>query len=178
MPTNRTSGLQNRRATPPRSARHGLSTLKRAVRQLGGRTIDRRTGIGKALARWRADLIADLGGPDHISTQQLAIIELAARTKLLVESVDAWLLRQPSVVNSRKRALLPVVRERQQLVDSLARLLQALGLERRQRPPLDLTEYLASRAVRRSPEPRESPVPLDEAGREDQDHGADREAPP
>ena len=48
---------------------HGLGTLKRAVRELGGRAIDRRTTLGRALADWRAALINDLGGPDTISTQ-------------------------------------------------------------------------------------------------------------
>jgi hypothetical protein len=112
---------------------------------LGGRTIDRRTTLGKALAEWRHELIRDLGGPDAISTQERAIVDLAVRTKLLLESIDAWLLTQPSLVNKRTRALLPVVRERQQLADGLSRYLQALGLERRAKPALSLNEYLESK---------------------------------
>jgi hypothetical protein len=42
--------------------KHGLVTLKQVVKALGGRVIDRRTTPGKALARWRADLVRDLGG--------------------------------------------------------------------------------------------------------------------
>jgi hypothetical protein len=57
----------------PRSySRHGLTVLKQAVRGLGGRVIDRRTSLGKALAQWRADLVADLGGKD-------AYLDTAAR---------------------------------------------------------------------------------------------------
>lgn len=102
---------------PPRTySKHGLTTLKRAVNGLGGRTIDMRTTLGKALAQWRADLVADLGGRDAISTQQAAVIDLAVKTKLLLDSIDAWLLTQPvSLVDRRRRALIPVVRERQQL---------------------------------------------------------------
>jgi len=74
------------------------------------------------------------------------VIELAVRTKLLLDSIDAWLLVQPSLVNARKRALLPVVRERQALADALARYLGQLGLERRQRPVGDLASYLAEKA--------------------------------
>lgn len=48
----------------------------------------------------------------------------------MLSSVDDWLARQPSLIDRRKRALLPVLRERQQLADSLLRHLQALGLER------------------------------------------------
>jgi hypothetical protein len=32
----------------------------------------------------------DLGGPDAISTQQAALVDLAVRTKLLVDSVDTY----------------------------------------------------------------------------------------
>jgi hypothetical protein len=113
--------------------RHGLTRLKAAVRALGDRVIDRRTTLGKALAEWRDELIQDLGGPESVSTQARAIVELAVRTKLLLDSVDVWLLTQPSLINKRARALLPVVRERQQLADSLARYLTLLGLTPRRR---------------------------------------------
>ena len=65
----------------------------------------------------------------------------------MLDSIDAWLLAQPSLVNKRKRALLPVVRERTQLADSLARHLSALGLERRAKPTQSLQEYLVKRHV-------------------------------
>lgn len=126
-------GRRSRKKSRSISQRHGLTRLKAAVRGLGGRVVDRRTTLGKALAEWRQQLIQDLGGPDGVSTQERAIVELAVRTKLLLDSVDAWLLTQPSLVNKRARALLPVVRERQQLADALARYLALLGLERRRR---------------------------------------------
>jgi hypothetical protein len=34
------------------------------------------------------------------------------RTKLLLDSVDAWLLRQPSIIDKRTRQLFPVVQQR------------------------------------------------------------------
>jgi hypothetical protein len=90
-------------------------------------------------------VVTDLGGDDVLSAQQQALIDIAVRTKLILDSVDAWLLVQPSLINKRKRALLPVVRERTQLADSLARHLAALGLERRARPTQSLQEYLGKR---------------------------------
>jgi len=66
---------------------------------------------------------------------------------VLLDSIDAWLLTQPSLVNARKRALLPVVRERQALADALARYLGMLGLERRAKEAPDLQTYLAERAT-------------------------------
>src|SRR5262245_55533943 len=39
-----------------------------------------RTALGKALAQWRAELINDLGGPEAVSTQEVAVVDLAVRT--------------------------------------------------------------------------------------------------
>jgi len=96
--------------------------------------LTKRTTLGKALAQWRKELIEDLGGPEAVSTQKQALIELAVRTRLLLDSIDTWLLKQPSLVNARRRAVLPVVLQRQHLAESLARSLTQLGLERRTKP--------------------------------------------
>ncbi len=138
------------RSGPPGNANartHGAFALKRAVRTLGSRTIDRRTRVGKALAAWCAELSADLGGLDALSTQQRAIIEQAATTRLILDSIDGWLAKQPSLIDRRKRALLPVVRERQSLADGLVRYLALLGLERKARELPTLDRYLAARAT-------------------------------
>ncbi len=132
------------RSGPPGSLnamKHGLYSMKRIVNEQGLRTIDGRSSIGRALSRWRSDLIRDLGGDTAISTQQEALVDLAVKSKLLLDSIDAWLLQQPSLVNKRKRTLLPVVRERQQLADGLARYLNQLGLERKTKT-LDLANAL------------------------------------
>ena len=138
--------LSRTRPRPTRTySTHGLTTLKRAIHTLGGRVIDRRTQLGKALARWRADLLQDLGGAETVSTQERAVVDLAVKTKLLLDSVDAWLLTQPSLVNARKRSLLPVVLQRQQLADALARYMTQIGLKRRAKPVPALGDYLARR---------------------------------
>lgn len=134
--------MESRRDMRSTASKHRLSTMKRAVRELGDRAIDGRTSVAKALSQWRAELINDLGGREAISTQQAAIVDLATKTKLLLDSVDSWLLVQPSLVDKRRRAILPVVRERQQLADALARYMSTLGLERRQAPARSLAEYL------------------------------------
>jgi hypothetical protein len=110
---------------------HGLTSLKKAWSRLGNRAIDGRSPAAVALRKWRASVINDLGGKDNISTQQEALVDLACKSKLLLDSVDAWLLTQPSLVNARKRSLYPVVLQRQALADGLARYLTQLGLERR-----------------------------------------------
>lgn len=91
-------------APSPQKARRpnlksGIYTLKKAVQVLGSRMLpSARTPLGRALREWRESLIADLGGPDAISTQQVAVVDMAVRTKLLVDSVDAHVLGM-SVIN-------------------------------------------------------------------------------
>ena len=110
---------------------HGLVTLKNAVVKLGGRAIDGRYRVGRQLQKWRREIVEDLGGADCVSTQQNALIDLAVKSKLLLDSIDAWLLTQDTLVNKRKRSILPAVIQRQGLADGLARYLSQLGLERR-----------------------------------------------
>ena len=120
--------------------KHGLTVLKRAVNTIGNRLIDRRTVTGRALAQWRTDLIADLGG--DVSTQQSAIIELLVKSKLILDSLDVWLLTQETLINKRKKSLIPAVMQRQQLADGLARYLAQLGLDRKRPPQKSLQEIL------------------------------------
>lgn len=135
-------GTESSQKPNPRNLQHGISLMKRALKAGGARTLDRRTRVSKALDQWRDELISDLGGSEQISTQQRAIINVAIKTKLLLDSVDAWLLQQPSLINLRKRAVHPVVLQRQQLADSLIRAMVQLGLERKAKVLPSLTEYL------------------------------------
>lgn len=141
----------------PRSRRHrqpmrpGLSTLRKAMTQLGTKRLDQRSAVAVAARRFKADLTADLGGDP--SRAQATLIELAARTWIIVEALDDWLMRQPSLVLHRKRAVVPVLLQRQQLADSLARTLERLGLERRVRELPDLRSYLATRTPAGRTEP-------------------------
>ena|SRR5437867_671273 len=125
-------------------SKHGLVTLKAALRALGPRVIDRRTHMGRALAAWRGDLVRDLGG--DVTTAQAALIDMAVRSRLLLDSIDAWLLAQPSVINKRARALFPVVKERAALVSQLQSLLRDIGLERRAKPVETLASFIAARS--------------------------------
>lgn len=83
---------------------------------------------GKALAQWRQDLIRDLGG--DVSTQQDAIMSLAVKTKLILDSIDVW-LQQDTLIIKRKRSIIPAVTQRKSLADALSRYMGQLGLARR-----------------------------------------------
>jgi len=132
---------------PGRPQTHGADTLKRAVKVLGRRYIDQRTIVGKALAAWRAELLADLGGIEAVSTQELALVEEAVKTKLMLDSIDAWLLQQKSLIVKKTRSVLPAVRDRQALVSTLRGLLGDLGLKRRSKSEPTLSEYLSTKTT-------------------------------
>jgi hypothetical protein len=108
------------------------------VKLSGLHLIDRRTAAARSLIAWRKELIADLGGETALSAQQRALIDAVVRTRLFLDHLDAWLLGQTSLVNARRRSVLPVFRERLQLADALGRQLAQLGLERHQPSPADL----------------------------------------
>jgi len=143
---NRSSTKANRRQKPRNTtAQPGYWSAKAALMRFGEHAFDGRTRVAKALDEARNDLIASLGGSDALSKQQEMIVAVATRTHFLLESLDAFIFSMPSPVNKRRRALYPVVRERAQLADSLARLLGQLGLERREKPVKSLQEHIQER---------------------------------
>jgi len=137
--------------TPSESrTRHGLNALKARVTVRGLQAIDMRTAAAQGLIAWRNELLAALGGPENVSPQKMAVVDAVTRTRLYIDHADAWLMSQESLVNRRKKSLVPVLKERQVLVDSLSRLLSQLGLERQQRPIKSLAEYIAERETKRN----------------------------
>jgi len=119
-----------------------LTVLKARVKVRGFSAIDLRTAAAQALVHWKAELLRDLGGTESVSAQRMTVVEMVVRTKLYIDHVDAWLMEQDSLVNRRKKSLLPVLRERQTLVDSMARLLGQLGLDRVPKSAKPLAEYI------------------------------------
>jgi hypothetical protein len=139
-------GSQKKRGGAPKGntngATHGLQLLKRSVRKLGTRATDGRTRLARTLLDLRAGIVADLGGQEQLSRAQQILIDDVARLTLWIDSIDGWLLTLPSIVNKKKRTLVPVVAQRTALVETRARLLQALGLERRAKRVPSLAEQL------------------------------------
>jgi hypothetical protein len=115
---------------PKKRSRHGLTALRAAVKCNGLEAVDNRTRAARSLMQWRAQLLADLGGEENLSAQRMALVEAVTRTRLFVDHVDAFLLSQSSLVSRKRKSVLPVLRERQSLVDLMARLLGQLGLNR------------------------------------------------
>ena len=141
MPSASRSTPAKRRGRP---TTHGLTAMRKALTTLTTRRLDGRSAVAVAVKRWKEDVRGDLGG--GLSRAQETLLELAAQSWVIVSSLDDWLARQPSLV-TRKRQLLPVVVQRQQLVDSLSRLLDKLGLRRKQKA-VDLDAYLREHDAR------------------------------
>ena len=114
-----------------RHLKSGIHAVTKLVKKLGAdRSLDKRTAMAKALERWRQELINDLGGNDNISAQQRAIIDLAVKNKLILDSIDRWIFQQPSLIDKRKRALLPLCQGTTKHANGLAEYMDRLGLER------------------------------------------------
>ncbi len=112
-------------------AKTGIHAVQALVRARGLKALDQRTPAVRGLLEWRRDLIADLGGEAHLTAARRRLVDLAARTSLYIDVLDAWLLERPSLVIARRRTVYPVLLQRQQLVDSLVKALTTLGLDRR-----------------------------------------------
>jgi hypothetical protein len=130
--------------TAKQRKRHGLKALKARVTVQGLTAIDMRTNAAQALVAWRSELLTALGGSEAVTPQRATLLEMCVRTRLYIDHLDAFCMSQASLVNRRKKSVLPVLRERQSLVDSLERLLSRLGLDRVPKPVPSLAEYLES----------------------------------
>jgi hypothetical protein len=128
--------------TAKRPSRHGLNALKARVMVRGISAIDRRTLAARDLLAWRGELLTALGGEQYVSPQKRALVENVVTTKLYIAHIDSWLLAQPSLINRTKKAILPILRERQSLVDSFSRLIAQIGAERVARPIPSLAEVI------------------------------------
>jgi hypothetical protein len=122
--------------------RHGKNALMARVKLKGLSCLDKRTQGAKDLLAWRGELLAALGGAENVSPQKRALVDIITRTRLYLDVLDHWLLAQPSLVIVRRRSIIPALRERQGLADSLARLLGQIGLERQAGPIMDLKDYI------------------------------------
>lgn len=114
---------------------HGDTLLKKAVKELGTRALDGRTALAKELAEERRKLILALGRPTEVSPQEMAIIDMIAQKRIRRKPVAHWaLLNRDRLFDRRKRKMVPIALELEQMEESEVRLLKELGLKRRAKP--------------------------------------------
>jgi hypothetical protein len=126
------------RVTDPAVPETALSPLERTVRG------------------WRTEILEDLGG-DTVSAARRTVLDAAVGSKIVLSSLDAFLFQLASsgrgMVNRQRRHAFQIVHDRMRVADSLVKQLATLGLDRVERPPVDLGTYLAQRQGAPAPEP-------------------------
>ena len=117
-----------------RRPRTGLLALKAKVMLRGLAVVNRRTKAARDVVRWRAELVAELGGEPGMTAARLTRIETLVRTKLLLGHLDAQLLEYDTLFSRKRGTLRPQVKailtERNRMAESLERGLAALGASR------------------------------------------------
>ena len=128
-------------AAKRRAYRSYISTMKKAVAKYGTRAVDGRSKMAYQLRAWRKDVIDTLGGYDNVTPQELAIVEMASMNRMIICSIDAWILSHPTLIR-KDQSLMPAILQRQQLGNGLRDDLKAIGLHRRVKQ-VSLTEILS-----------------------------------
>ncbi len=143
------------------AARAGLRVLRRRIEIDGLAAIDKRTAGAQQFLYWREQIMNDLGGEENLSAQKKTLAELTAQKKLIRDHVAAYVLGLPTLVNRRKKSLLPIVLQLNQLTDSLEKSLERLGLDKQMKPLPTLAEYLEQKEAASDEET--IPVEVEEA---------------
>ena len=140
--------------------RSGEHVVAKAVPFLVERVKDSRvaddalTPVERRARAWRGEVLHDLGGSEAVSAAKLALVEAALGTKIVLDSLDRYLFELASLdglANRRNRRAYSIVADRMRVADSLTRQLATLGLDRVERPPVDLGTYLSARRSSGSP---------------------------
>ena len=123
------------------SMTHGLFHVRTALLELGVSPLDGRSAVAQALRDYREELVQDLGGDP--STAQSTLVDIVSRQKLLLDSIDTWLLQRPIMtMGSDGPALAPIMHQRELIASNLAKYLGLLGFQRHPKPIVSLGEYL------------------------------------
>jgi hypothetical protein len=132
---------------------------------------DALTPVERGARAWRGEVLRDLGGPEAVSAAKLALVEAALGTKIVLDSLDRYLFELAGIdglANRRNRRAYSIVADRMRVADSLTRQLAVLGIDRVERPPVALQEYLARRSSGSAPpvQPTEGDHHVDDDVRE------------
>lgn len=142
-----------------KTARSEIRELHRRVTIRGLKVLDARTSGARSLLTWRTELIDALGG--DLSPQMVTLVEQVTRLKLFLDHTDAFLLSLPSIINSRKKNMVPLVKDRLALAAELRATLTLIGLKKIPKlvssiDPERLEKILAAEAEMQEQEKKES----------------------
>jgi hypothetical protein len=137
---------KSKKVMPPKAVRgyqaHQLTPLLKAVKRNGLGALDQRSSLAKATGKLRSELVTDLGGEESLSVQQLKIVDEFLKRFVMLESIDAWIFRQPALMNKRTKSLFPIMIQRMTIGDGMLRCLRELGLERKAKQIPTVQDYI------------------------------------
>ncbi len=126
--------------------RHGGYSRKRRIKKRGIKAIDGRTREGSAVLRWRSDYIDELGGWDNLFTDDKTRINRATITLWELLHIDEYEVeyveKHGTLVNRRKKTLLPFLLQKGGLEKTLVGYLDRLGHERKAKEIPSLSKAL------------------------------------
>lgn len=133
-------------------SRSGVNTLKKSLSKRGRGKIrlsivsklNKRDPHVRQLLALRDDIITSRGGHDALTPQALAIIDIVLKEMILLGHIDMYLLSLDSIINRRRKSLLPIVRERMSVADSLIKHLSVIGLGKVAPQVIDLAAFIAA----------------------------------
>lgn len=128
----------SRAGAPPgnrNAVAHGYYAAKHALNLRSFDELDRRKRAVRQLLAVRDDLINELGGAEHVTTQQRIVIENVARDVSLRDQLDCYIFGLDSILRGygKNKQAVPVLKERDSVVKRIVAGLSLLGLERRAR---------------------------------------------
>lgn len=137
------------------NVKHGNALLKRAARELGKKVLDQRTRQAKQLASIQSGLIMALGGDSAVSPQERIIVELIANKIQRWKPVAVWAQENAEkLLNRRNKTMASVEKELDRMENSIAQNLEKIGLGRRAKQVLSLSDYLnGAKVTKPSPAP-------------------------
>jgi hypothetical protein len=140
-------------ATPKRARgaqKCNSNAKKHGLYGADARRVDLRRREDRAVFETLRAIEGDLGGTDEISSQQRVVLESIGRKLRDLLKLEAYLESGISIINKRRRCLIPAVLEKHRILESIRRDLETIGLERRQPKALDLRAYLEKRTEQAS----------------------------
>ena len=134
--------IKRQRTAQGRYQSHNLTPVLKGIKRKGLGAIDQRSSLAKETKKLRSELVTDLGGEESLSIQQHKILDEFIKRFVMLESIDAWLFKQDSLINKRSKLLWPIVLQRSGIADGMVRVLRELGLERKAKQIPDLQTYI------------------------------------
>jgi hypothetical protein len=96
--------------------------------------LDKRTRLGRHVVERAAEIFVDLGGKENLSALKRSKVYQLVRTDIYIDVIDDWAFRSLNWIDRSKKALRPILLERNRLIETSLKLGQALGLDRIPKP--------------------------------------------